>query len=43
MILQYPYLKHKKSPSFFGWFVQYTQNVGHKINMFNKKNDEEKK
>jgi len=28
--------------SFFGWFVQYP-NVGHKICMFNEKNDDNKK
>jgi hypothetical protein len=27
--------------SFFGWFVQYP-NVGHKIFMFNEKNDDDK-
>jgi hypothetical protein len=27
---------------FFGWFVQYS-NVGHKICMFNEKNDDDKK
>jgi hypothetical protein len=27
---------------FFGWFVQYP-NVGHKIFMFNEKNDDDKK
>ncbi len=42
MILQYPPLKHKMSPRFFGWFVQYP-NVGHKICMFNEKNDDDKK
>jgi hypothetical protein len=30
------------SPRFFGWFVQYP-NVGHKICMFNEKNDDDKK
>jgi hypothetical protein len=42
MILQYPHLKHKILASFFGWFVQYP-NVGHKICMFNEKNDDDKK
>jgi hypothetical protein len=42
MILQYPHLKHKMSARFFGWFVQYP-NVGHKICMFNEKNDDNKK
>jgi hypothetical protein len=42
MILQYPHLKHKMWAGFFGWFVQYP-NVGHKICMFNEKNDDDKK
>jgi hypothetical protein len=41
MILQYPHLKHKMPTSVFGWFVQYP-NVGHKICMFNEKNDDDK-
>ncbi len=42
MILQCPHLKHKMLAGFFGWFVQYP-NVGHKICMFNDKNDDDKK
>jgi hypothetical protein len=41
MVLQYPHLKHKMLARFFGWFVQYP-NVGHKICMFNEKNDDNK-
>jgi hypothetical protein len=39
MILQYPDLKHKMLASLFGLFVQYLY-VGHKICMFNEKNDD---
>ncbi len=42
MILQSPHLKHKMLASFLGWFVQYP-NVGHKIYMFNEKNDDDKR
>jgi len=42
MILQYPHLKHKMSTRFFGLFLQYP-NVGHKIYMFNEKNDDDEK
>jgi len=42
MILQYLHLKHKMPAGFFGWFVQYP-NVGHKISMFNEKNEDDKK
>jgi len=41
LILQYAHLKQKVLASFFGWFVQYP-NVGHKIFMFNEKNDDDK-
>ncbi len=42
MILQYAHLKHKMPVDFFGWFVQYSY-VGHKLCMFNEKNDDNKK
>ncbi len=39
---KYPHLKHKMPVDFFEWFVQYP-NVGHKICMFNEKNDDDRK